>query len=248
MKRLSLALCFVFLAGAFAKDVRVVFSRTTPPYVIDHGNGIVVDIARESLAVKGHTLKPIFTNIARGLEMFKSGLADANPLVIEGIDVNGYYSKPFMTYHNKAFSLKSSKLDLKKMESLLGQHIIGFQNARLYLGDRFGKVAKDSGEKYTEYADQKTQTHMLYEGRTGVVVMDANIFYFYTEMLKSEGKIDHDIPVVEHDFFEPTSYQVVFRDKGLRDDFDAGIKRLKESGRYKQIFENYGKKYFRAKK
>jgi len=34
-------------------------------------------------------------------------------------------------------------------------------------------------------------------------------------------------------------YRPVFRDKQVRDDFNAGLKQLKETGRYKAIYERY---------
>jgi len=248
LKKLISILAFALIETLCAQEVKVVFSRTTPPFVLSDGSGIVVDVVKEALAYKKHTTKPIFVNIARGIEMFKSGLADANSLVVEGMDMKGYYSSYFMQYHNKAFALKKSALKISKIEDLKNYHIIAFQNADVYLGDRFRNTAKNAGNKYSEQADQKIQAHMLYEGRTQVAVMDENIFKFYTEMLISEKKIAPNIEVVQYDFFPPTKYQVAFRDKEIRDDFNEGLKHIQKNGRYNKIYQEYGKKYFEVKK
>ncbi len=248
MKKLIFILAFALITTMYAQEVKVVFSRTTPPFVLSDGNGIVVDVVKESLAYKNHTTKPVFVNIARGVEMFKSGLADANSLVVEGMDMKGYYSAPFMQYHNKAFTLKKSALKINKIEDLKNYHVIAFQNASVYLGERFGNTVRNSGGKYSEQADQKIQVHMLYEGRTQVAVMDENIFRFYTEMLISEKKISPNIEITQYDFFPPTKYQVAFRDKQIRDDFNEGLKHIQKNGRYNKIYQDYGKKYFEVKK
>lgn len=247
MKKLIPILFFALLGTLYAQEVKVVFSRTTPPHVINENSGIEVDIVKEALAYKNHTVKPISVNIARGVEMFKSGLADANSLVIESMDMKGYYSDYFTQYQNKAFTLKNSGLKINKMEDLKDYHMIAFQNANVYLGERFGKVAKSAGAKYSEQADQKLQVHMFYEGRTQVIIVDENIFKFYTAMLVNEKKIAPNIEVVQHDFFLPTKYQVAFRDKKLRDDFNEGLRNIQKNGRYKKIYEEYGKKYFEVK-
>jgi len=247
--KVVLCLCLVFgYLSLNAKEIEVVFSRTTPPFVFESGDGINVDITREALKYKNHTLKPVFVNIARGVEMFKTGLVDANALLQERSDVKGFYSDIFTKYQNCFFTLKSSNITIEKMEDIKNYHTIGFQNANIYLGERFGTVAKSAGEKYTELADQKKQVLMFYKGHTQGVVMDKSIFRYYTEMLISEKKIEPSIEVVENCLFEPTEYQIAFKEKEIRDDFNDGLKYIRGNGIYDEIYERYGKKYFEIKR
>lgn len=116
------------------------------------------------------------------------------------------------------------------------------------MGDDFEKVVKLTDKKYMEIADQKQQVSMLLNGRTDVVVMDRHIFAFYKNLLIQENKVDKDIEVELIELFSPTPYKTAFKDEKLRDDFNAGMKYLKESGRYDEIYNEYSKKYFEVKK
>jgi polar amino acid transport system substrate-binding protein len=231
-----------------AKELKVVFSRTTPPYVFDTGGGINFDIVKESLEYKNHTIEPVYVNIARGVEMFKSNLVDANTLLQETTDVKGHYSDFFIEYQNCVFTLEDSNIHLETLDDIKNYHTIGFQNAYLYLGVEFEKITQMAKENYTELADQKKQVHMFYKNRTQAVVLDKNIFQYYSAMLKSEGKITNTQKVVEQCFFNPTKYQVAFKSQTIRDDFNEGLKHIMKNGRYDAIIQKYSKNYFKTQK
>lgn len=233
----------------FAKDIQVSFATSTPPYVFKDGSGIVVSIVKESLAFKGHTIKPVFLEIGRGFEMFKNGYVDATSIIKRSSGLEAFYSDYFMQYHNAAFVLNSNKnVKIKSISDLKNYYISAFQNAHVYLGKEFGDTVKNMGEKYSEIADQKQQVYMFLKGRTEVAVMDRHIFKFYKNMLIHEKKIDKDIKTELIELFPPTKYRTAFKDQKLRDDFNAGLKHLKVTGRYNEIYESYGKKYFEVKK
>ncbi|MDD2789970.1 MAG: transporter substrate-binding domain-containing protein [Sulfurimonas sp.] len=247
MKKL-LTLIFLFLSFLDAQEVKVVFSYSTPPYVFTDGSGIVVTIVKESLAYKKHTLKPVFVNIGRSFEMFRNGYVDATSIIKENSGLNAYYSDDFMQYHNAAFALKSKHYNIATMEDLSDYYFICFQNASIYLGERFGNVAAKAGKKYSEVADQKQQVYMLLKGRTDVVVIDRHIFKYYKNELIVEGKVSKDIETEMFDLLEPTKYRTAFKDEKLRDDFNEGVAFLKKSGRYEAIYEEYSDKFFEVKR
>ena len=137
---------------------------------------------------------------------------------------------------------------IEKLEYIKNYYSIAFQNAHQYLGKEFGDAAKNAGDKYRELADQKQQVHMFFEGRTDIIILEDNIFTFYRDMLNNENKIAQDIKVKRFGFFQPTKYQVSFRDKKLRDDFNEGLRAIRANGTYDKIYEKYGKKYFEIKR
>jgi len=232
----------------YSKEVQTVFSYSTPPYVFKDGSGIVQTIVKEALAYKSHTVKPVFVNIGRSFEMFKHGYVDATSIIKKNSGLQAHYSDYFMQYHNAAFALRSKLYDIKKIDDLKEYHFIAFQNANKYLGKEFGKVAKEAGQRYSEVADQKQQVNKLLHGRTDIVVMDRHIFRYYKQELISEGKADRGIQTELFELFEPTQYRMAFKDKKIRDDFNEGIEKLKKSGRYDEIYEQYSTKYFEVKK
>ena len=170
--------------------------------------------------------------------MFEHKLVDANSLVQQAHDGAGYYSDIFMRYHNKIFTLAKAQLSLQTLDDLVPLHTIAFQHARLYLGSDFTKKIKDANN-YSEQADQKLQVYMLYRGRTQAIILDENVFAYYTQQLIDEGKIAKDIKWQEHDLFAPTDYQVVFQEKDIRDDFNEGLARIKADGTYEMLRKRY---------
>ena len=241
-------IAFFLLSLLNAKELDVVFSYSTPPYVFKDGSGIVLTIVEEALAHKNHTLKPIFVNMGRSFEMFKDGYVDATSIIKKNSGLEAYYSEYFMQYHNAAFALKLRHYDIKTIEDLAKYNLVSFQNASKYLGERFQKVTQISDKKYAEVADQKQQAFMLLKGRVDVAIMDRHIFQFYKNELIAEGKISPNVETELFELFEPTQYRTAFKDEKLRDDFNEGIEFLKVSGRYDEIYDLYSNKYFEIKK
>lgn len=240
----------LFMAiSLYAKDIQVLFAPSTPPYVFKDGSGIVLSIVKEALAHKNHTVKPVFLEIGRGVEMFKNGYVDATSIIQKSTGLKAFYSDYFMQYHNAAFVLKTSKnIKINSISDLENYHLSAFQNAHIYLGKEFGDTVKGMGDKYSEIADQKQQVYMFLKGRTEIAVMDRHIFKFYKNMLIDENKVEKGLESELIELFPPTKYRTAFKDEKLRDDFNEGLEHLKQTGRYSKIYESYGKKYFKVKK
>jgi polar amino acid transport system substrate-binding protein len=80
----------------------------------------------------------------------------------------------------------------------------------------------------------------LDKGRYDLVLSDRNIFKYFTLKLKKEKGFAPKA-TEEHSFvkFNPLDYRAVFRDKGIRDDYNAGLVHLKETGRFQAIYDKY---------
>lgn len=244
----KLFLLFILPLLLFSKEVKVVFSYSTPPYVFKDGTGIVQTIVKEAMEYKGHKVEPIFVNIGRSFELFKDGYVDATSIIQVTSGLEAFYSEDFMQYHNAVFVLKKRHIKIEKLEDLKDLYSIAFQNAHIYLGEEFEKITKLANKKYIEIADQKQQVYMLLNGRTDVVIMDRHIFTFYKNLLIQEKKVDENIEVNMIELFPPTAYKMAFKDENLRNDFNEGMKYLKDTKRYDEIYDEYSKKYFEVKK
>ncbi len=251
LSRYPLLLLLLFLFSPLHADdqrtISVIFSGSTPPYVIqEHDNGIVIDIVGEALALKGYTVKPVYLPIGRGSAMFADKMVDATSIIKRSSGYkDAHYSDHFMQYHNFAFALDTPgrRVHIERFEDLAGLDIIAFQYAHKYLGEAFGAAVADN-PRYQEFADQETQVHMLLMGRTDVAVMDRSIFEFYKRKLIAEGKVPADIRVNRFSLFQPSKYRTAFIDPQVRDDFNEGLKALRESGRYEAIYRHYTERYF----
>lgn len=246
----GVALLLLLLLGsaqAEEKSISVVFSGSTPPYVIkENDSGIVIDIVREALAQRGYRVTPVYLPIGRGSKMFAERKVDATSIIKKSSGLkNAHYSGYFMQYHNFAFALKTPgrRVHIESVADLGGLDVIAFQYAHRYLGEEFGAAVKDSPH-YREFADQETQVRMLLKGRTDVAVMDRSIFEFYKRKLIAEGDVPADVQVMRFDLFAPSKYRTAFVEATVRDEFEKGLQALRDSGRYAEIYRYYTERYF----
>lgn len=237
----------IFLVGPLshvqARELKIIFSQYTPPYVFEKGDGIVLDIVREALKAGGHTLVPVYVPIGRGFELFAEQRVDGTAIIRENSGLKANYSDDFMQYHNRAFSLKSRHIKLGKLTDLKDKTVVAFQSANKYLGEDFGRVVAGN-PNYKEMANQETQTLMLLLGRIDVAVMDESIFRFYREKLIAEGKAPRTAEYDAFPLFPPTPYKTAFNDPKVRDAFNRELAAMRRDGRYESIYRKYIDEYF----
>ncbi len=246
--RTLLMVCLAMSWGAaIARDLKIVFSQYTPPYVFENGTGIVVDIVRAALEPAGHTLSPVYAPIGRAFKLFADNQVDGTTIIQESSGLKANYSDDFMHYYNRAFALKARNLGVRSISDLKNKSVVGFQSADKYLGGEFARMASGN-PKYKEMAQQEAQTHMVLLGRIDIAVMDESIFRYYREKLISEGKADRAQEIDAFDIFPPTPYKTAFKDAKVRDDFNKGLAAVRKAGLYDDIYRKYIEQYFAIKK
>lgn len=229
-------------ASAQAKEVTMLFGLALPPYVIQENNsGFELDIIKAALAVKGHTLKPVYASFSLITQNLKDNKADAaqrgNPELVDG---SGYFYADSQTvfYQDTAISLKKNNLTVNSMNDLKGKMVVGFQGASKFLGPEFG-AAVAGNPRYSETANEGKKVQQLYANGMEVFVGDLNIFKYFRS--KASG-VDLQQEIVLHKIFANADIKynhAVFKDKQIRDDFDAGLKQLKSSGKYQELIKKY---------
>ena len=242
-----LLLCCVLGGPARAAELRIIFTKYTPPYVFEDGTGIVVDIVRTALESSGHKVIPVYVPIERGFKMFADKQVDGTTIIQESSGLKAEYSDNFMQYHNGAFALKSRNLAIRGIADLRDKSIVAFQNADKYLGEDFGRAVA-ANPRYKEMAQQEAQTQMLLLGRIDIAVMDESIFRYYRLKLIAEKKAEPAQEFVRYDIFPPTPYRAAFVDRKVRDDFNKAIAAMRKDGRYEAIYRKYTEQYFPVKK
>ena len=227
---------------AQAKEVSIIFGLALPPYVIQENNsGFEVDIIREALAVKGHTLKPIYASFMMISQSLKDNKADGaqrgNAELAEG---SGYFyaDNQTVSYQDVAITLKKNNLKIDSVNDLKDKKVVAFQGASKFLGADFG-TAVANNPNYSETAFELKKTQQLYANGLQVFVGDVNIFKYYKAKVTG---LDTTQEVVFHKIFSNKDIKnnhAVFKEKQIRDDFDAGLKQLKASGKYQEIIKKY---------
>ncbi len=250
MKKLLLILLVLLSAsssfGQSEKTIRLAAGLRVEPYIIEaKDSGFEADIVREAFALEGYRVVFVYQPLLRTKKSFANNLVDG-VLTIKSHypEIKGaYLSDEYITYRNVTVTLSARNIRIDSIADLQNKDIVAFQQAHLALGNEFTEMAKNS-PKYGETAHQDGQVAMLFYKRNDAIVLDKRIFLYYWKKLKEQAKaLERNSPfdqaVTYHPIFEPSHYRMAFKKEKLRDTFNGGLKKLKDSGRYQQIIDAY---------
>jgi polar amino acid transport system substrate-binding protein len=242
MLRRFLVLCVVFggivtMMVSGQTPIKAAVGLSLPPYIIQGSdNGVDADIVRQALLASNYALKLEYVPFARVAVSMANKSADCAFPINEASGVTGvYYSDSHISYQNVVVALKSRGLKVASVADLRTLRVVAFGDAGNYLGPDFAAMAK-ANKTYSEIADQESQVKLLFKGRADVLVMDINIFKYFRQNIKD---MDVRQEVVFYQIFAPTAYKVAFTDRDVRDKFNTGLKAIKASGKYAEIFKTY---------
>lgn len=229
-------LCLFMSAQIHAQQLTLASSGSIPPYVYSESDtGIQLDIIREALTISGHTLKVMYLSNKRGLNFLKTKNVDGVINVPAGAS-DLYYSDSTIEYQNGITVLKNRNLKISDISDLHTLRVIGFQNASNYFGKEF-KAMTQKNDHYDEVVNQLAQLNMLFRNRCDAIVMDHRIFDHYFNTYKNEPGFNQ--ATVFYNILPPSPRYVAFHNEALRDQFNKGLKQLKNSGRYQAIINSY---------
>ena len=224
-----------FTTSISAHEITAAVGNSLAPYIIQSSDsGIEIDIIREALAVKNHTLRLRYPPLKQVPVLYKKNVVDAALTVTKGFGLDACFSDIVIQYQNFAISLTKSNFTINNVTDLANKKVIAFQNATTYLGDEYKKAVGLA--QYTEIAKQTLQVNRLFLERDDVVIADKNIFLYYKSQTKH---IKTDEPLTFHPIFPPSPYRIAFRDAKLCNDFNEGLSILKKSGKIKEIMARY---------
>lgn len=226
-----------------AKDVVIGFGKNKSPFVIkETGQGLEIDIFREALAYKGHTLSVTHINNKGLLNSLILGHVDG---VATARDSQQRFCEvdKFIEFDNVIVSLKSRNLDVKKVRDLTAHTLIAWGKAYQDLGAEFNSLYKPNSDGnfpngYFEHHNQGSQNTMFWAGKSDLMAVDMTIFSWYKKQLSSRFDTDQAIKI-HRIFGDKTYFPALFRDQILCEDFRAGLANLKKEKRYQQLFKSY---------
>lgn len=227
---------------AQGEEVMMAFGHSIVPYSFpETGKGLELEIIGESLAYRGHKLKPMFYPLARVPRAFKSKLVDAAMSDL-GYDLSAqgaFYGDPAVIYDNVLFSLAEKNLQITTPIDLINLSVVAFQGARKRY-PTWANAAKKNGH-YFETSQQHLQSKMLLAGRVDLVLSDRTIFKYFLRDAIKDGDVQPSINV--HSVFteDPMNYRPVFHSRKIRDDFNAGLAQLISTGRHQELYDYYTK-------
>lgn len=220
-----------------AGDLTIAFPAHLPPWTLQkEDTGITVEIVRRSLRNSGYQVLTTYITLKQLNRSMAAGI-DAHAQV-ESRRMNGHYSEKFMDFQTSLVSLAPMGLSVHAIGELSAHRIIAFENAARLFGKDFEAMAREN-RNYAEMADQERQVAALYDGLTDLILIDRSIFLYFR---KITALTNTSMPVTYHEVPGLTIKApafVVFRDKALCDAFNDGLRQLKATGDYYDIFYKY---------
>lgn len=221
--------------NAYCEKIVMVFGKSLAPYVVEESNnGVELSIIRESLALEGHELVPVYTQLDRVAFMFDKGVVDAaHRYIKEGKDSTAtYYGDVSIEYHDVFFTLKERNISIESPSDLESYTLLSFQGAKKH----YPRWLPEN-YKHSQMSAQINQIKLLQRGHVDIVLSDKNIFSYNSNLYRlSSHEVLKDMRM--HIFTPPYKYNPVFKSKKIAKAFNKGLKKMKESGRYNEIISN----------
>ena len=199
------------------------WSYSTPGNVI---LGLERDIIAAAFEVQNIDVQFQAMSYSRLLTEFQAKRLDfASPVAI---DVPGaFFTDKFLPFHDVAVTLKSRGITIERVSDLSNKSVIAYQEATKVLGAEYSAAVAAS--RYTEMANRGEQIRQLFDHRADVVVGESRVSHCLAEALYGRDQI------TRHAVFPQVSYGGATWDKKLLEQFQAGLKAIKQSGQYQKI-------------
>jgi len=218
--------------NVYCAEVVMVFGKSLEPYIIEESNsGVELSIIKEALAMEGHELVPVYTQLSRVELMFDEDKVDASHRYIKERKQKSsiFYGNVTLEYHDVFFTLHERNIVIERPSDLKDYTLLSFQDAKKH----YPRWLPES-YKHSQTPSQINQVKLLQLGLVDIVLSDKNIFNYNSELYKLslEGVLKG---MRMHIFTSPYKYNPVFKSKKIAQAFNAGLAKLKKSGRYKEI-------------
>ena len=233
-----LALFIFGTSEAGAKEISVGMGNYEPYYIAKGDTGIFPDILKAVFRyMPDHQPKFLFGRPNKRLwKDFENGKIDAVANVFDSAKLEGCKSDPVFRFRDIAISKTDRNLELHGLSDLKGLRVVAFQGAKKFMGPAF--KAFDGFAEYSEIADQKLQSGMLYRGRADVSIGDMFLFLQSLGKIKAQAK-----EFAFHDIFPVLTTRMGFRDRDMCSVFNMALRKVKSSGEYEAIFTSYLNKF-----
>ncbi len=240
-----LSLSLYNLAG---NEIEVVFGVSRPPFIMEtERTGICYELFNYIADKIGIEFSPIFASNARMEYKMKTG--DFDIIVeVQKSESNYFYSAPFIAYRNFAVYKGTDNFYFSGYSDLHGKSVCAWQNANENLGDSFASQIPKF-RKYKEFPLQEVQVKNWMLGIFEVIIIDDTLLKWWIKKLVPElegynRKVD--LSNIQYNPLPDGNelwWYVVFKDKTLRDQFNAILEKIIKDGEYDRIREGFVNQY-----
>lgn len=242
LKRLAvlLTVCLApFTGAAQADDLTVAFAIAKPPFVYatqtgparpDGKGGIELDIMKAALAPRGHSFQALYSTYDQLNGLVLGGRADA-AATVRPENPALFYSNEFVSFHNVAITRADAPATIA---DLAGLTMVAWEGATKDLGAAFAEAAGKS-PNYAEMGDQKAQVQAFLDDQFQALIIDVTIFRYWKKVLGGKAA-DFKFHAL---FGGHTPFVVGVADESVRNDFNSGLKEIRQNGVYDVMFNSH---------
>ncbi|MDV7338917.1 transporter substrate-binding domain-containing protein [Terasakiella sp. A23] len=195
--------------------------------------GIEVEIVKEVFALSGKTVKPVYMNYKRMESELLNGKIQMGSNLHKGVE-GVFYADNHVRLFDHFVYPSNGKVKVHSFADMVGKRVLSFQNATKFLGDDY-RAAVKTAKSYREIDDQEKQVKAIAQDRADVVLMDISIFKYFAKKHGNADQAFNFSPMFPSPFF----FSSGFSDEALRNEFAAGLQKLKDSGKYDEIYSKY---------
>lgn len=227
------------------EKINIAFGFGRAPFMFDKTSqkGIELDIVKKVFENEGIQIGKISQmTMSKQQDIISSKNNDYDVAVlIPQSSENVFYSDEFLAFNNGVITRKKENRKIISPAYLLDLKVAAWDNAHNVLTKEYYELfnPKNAPKNYFEVANQFEQHQLFFSKKVDAIVVDKSIFEYY----KNKFKFKYDTQDEEYTFhkiFEPfTGYRVGFKDEKLRDIFNQGLKRIRESKEYDEIIKSY---------
>ncbi|MEQ9554228.1 MAG: transporter substrate-binding domain-containing protein [Rhodospirillales bacterium] len=229
------------MSPARAAEMTVAFAIAKPPFVYatqtgpaqtGDKDGIELDIMKAALAPRGHSFQALYSTYDELTGLVLQGRADA-AATVRPENPALFYSNEFVSFHNVAVTRADAPAPAG-IADLAGLSMVAWEGATKDLGPAFAEAAGKS-PNYAEMGDQKAQVKAFLDGRFQALIIDGTIFRYWKKVLGGKAT-DFRFHAL---FGGRTPFVVGFADETVRNDFNSGLKEIRQNGVYDVLFNRH---------
>jgi ABC-type amino acid transport substrate-binding protein/nitrogen-specific signal transduction histidine kinase len=241
MRRLFLLFSLVTTLLVWSKELNIAFGYDKPPYTFSKDSSIGIEPELVKKAFEPYGYKVNVTQMSKYYlekilfeENDLDGVSSVTPRDGDGL----FYSDKFTYYENFVITRKRDHIKIDSLEDLAKIDFVSWNSSYNDLGDKFYRYFNPVDgiyrQRYHENPSQLEDAKMFFQGKVDAILVDKKIFKWFTTYLNIKDSFEY------HGIFPKKKwYSMAFRSKKIRDVFNEGLKKLRESGEYDRIVEYY---------
>jgi polar amino acid transport system substrate-binding protein len=202
-------------------ELSIAVSCAEPPYYGFNGfEGKEWGLVKTALLNVGHEARLYYLTAAEGVSAMEKGEIDAIwTCGSVQASPDGYYlSAPLLPRQCVAISLARNNLKIDTLDDLAGKKVAFHTSLYATMGPELGEFIANN-PLVQSVANHQLLDMLLYNGRIDVLISELSVFNYNLQQLSP--RVDTTQPLVFHNIFPVYYPRLVFKDEGLRDEFNV---------------------------